>query len=60
MSYTVTESAKILRQVLKESFPGVKFSVRSETFAEALAHVCHSHADPILPRENRKRTGPRL
>lgn len=27
------ETAKLLRQALKESFPGVKFSVRSSTYA---------------------------
>lgn len=28
-----TETAKIVRQILKESFPGVKFRVRSSTYA---------------------------
>lgn len=31
--YSASETAKIIRSILKEQFPGVKFSVRSETFA---------------------------
>ncbi len=27
------ETAKMIRQVLKESFPGVKFSVKSSTYS---------------------------
>lgn len=30
---TCAETAKLVRQALKESFPGVKFSVRSDTYA---------------------------
>ena len=30
---TVTETAKLMRQALRETFPGVKFSVRSSSYA---------------------------
>lgn len=32
-SLTCAETARLLRQVLKESFPGVKFSVKSSTYS---------------------------
>ena len=31
--FTCAETAKLIRQSLKEAFPGVKFSVRSSTYS---------------------------
>ena len=40
---SVTDTAKLIRLVLKESFPGVKFSVKSSKYAADVIYLCGKH-----------------
>jgi hypothetical protein len=48
---SVTDTAKLMRKALKDSFPLVRFSVRAKRYAGgASIHV--SYSEPFLPHED--------